>query len=543
MPLINTSVPNLIQGVSQQPDASRFAGQCEEQENALSSVAEGLKKRPNTRHVARLLGQAISSNSFVHFINRDSNEKYVLIHDGTNLRAFNLETGSLAQINGANAYPVSGTYLQTTTARETLKALTIADSTFLLNKQVGIGLGADKSPSIAKDALVFIKQGDYGKKYGFEVEVTSTAGANAVVTVNSNYYSGQGVSTLRYYISSLSIPSGGTGTGFAANDIVDIPLFSSRSITVINTHYGYTVGTFNFGLTVYTQPTMKVLSVDSNGKILTAQIQNQGSFVYTGQGNRFGTGPVSGDTHSDMVSGDWSDLSSPASINIPSTNNTSAALTTTTLTKTYTSGASSSASNADTTTILTNVANLTTGNTGTWSTYFTTESKIESNVLVLKGNSSVVDFSIVPKDGLGGEGIGVIYKETSSISNLPLVAKNGFEVKIVGDAELNQDDYYVKFETTDGEDIGRGSWIECAAPDITLNYNPDTLPIEIVSNGTDFTLRAMKMADRKAGDDNSNPLSSFVGQFISNVFFFKKSSRVFKRRQCYHVRKRLRRIR
>jgi hypothetical protein len=46
MPLINTSVPNLIQGVSQQPDASRFAGQCEEQENALSSVADGLKKRP-----------------------------------------------------------------------------------------------------------------------------------------------------------------------------------------------------------------------------------------------------------------------------------------------------------------------------------------------------------------------------------------------------------------------------------------------------------------------------------------------------------------
>ena len=267
MPLINTSVPNLIQGVSQQPDASRFAGQCEEQENALSSVAEGLKKRPNTRHVARLLGQAISSNSFVHFINRDSNEKYVLIHDGTNLRAFNLETGSLAQINGANAYPVSGTYLQTTTARETLKALTIADSTFLLNKQVGIGLGADKSPSIAKDALVFIKQGDYGKKYGFEVEVTSTAGANAIFTVNSNYYSGQGVSTLRYYISSLSIPSGGTGTGFAANDIVDIPLFSSRSITVINTHYGYTVDFIL--LTVYTQPTMKVLSVDSNGKILT----------------------------------------------------------------------------------------------------------------------------------------------------------------------------------------------------------------------------------------------------------------------------------
>ena len=101
MPLINTSVPNLIQGVSQQPDATRFDGQCEEQENALSSVAEGLKKRPNTRHVARLLQEAIDANSFVHFINRSESEKYVVIHDGTCLKALNINTGNEATINGS----------------------------------------------------------------------------------------------------------------------------------------------------------------------------------------------------------------------------------------------------------------------------------------------------------------------------------------------------------------------------------------------------------------------------------------------------------
>ena len=51
MPLINTSVPNLIQGVSQQSDATRFSGQCEEQENALSSVTGGLVKRPPLQHI------------------------------------------------------------------------------------------------------------------------------------------------------------------------------------------------------------------------------------------------------------------------------------------------------------------------------------------------------------------------------------------------------------------------------------------------------------------------------------------------------------
>ena len=70
MPLINTSLPNLIQGVSQQPDVVRYNGQCEEQENALSSVVDGLVKRPNTRHVARIIQEAISADSFVHFIDR-----------------------------------------------------------------------------------------------------------------------------------------------------------------------------------------------------------------------------------------------------------------------------------------------------------------------------------------------------------------------------------------------------------------------------------------------------------------------------------------
>ena len=55
MPLVNTSVPNLVQGVSQQPDTARYDGQCEEQENALSSVVDGLTKRPSTRHIAKLL--------------------------------------------------------------------------------------------------------------------------------------------------------------------------------------------------------------------------------------------------------------------------------------------------------------------------------------------------------------------------------------------------------------------------------------------------------------------------------------------------------
>ena len=104
MPLINTSVSNLIQGVSQQPDAIRFAGQCEEQENALPSIVDGLQKRPGCQHIVTLLETAsLDANSKIHFIERDQDERYVVIiknktSSTKSIAAFNLSTGNQATI-------------------------------------------------------------------------------------------------------------------------------------------------------------------------------------------------------------------------------------------------------------------------------------------------------------------------------------------------------------------------------------------------------------------------------------------------------------
>ena len=48
MALISQSIPNLINGVSQQPPSLRLNTQAELQENGLSSVVTGLSKRPCT---------------------------------------------------------------------------------------------------------------------------------------------------------------------------------------------------------------------------------------------------------------------------------------------------------------------------------------------------------------------------------------------------------------------------------------------------------------------------------------------------------------
>ena len=44
MPLITRSIPNLIGGVSQQPEVLRLENQGSVQENGFSGVVEGLKK-------------------------------------------------------------------------------------------------------------------------------------------------------------------------------------------------------------------------------------------------------------------------------------------------------------------------------------------------------------------------------------------------------------------------------------------------------------------------------------------------------------------
>jgi len=72
------------------------------------------------------------------------------------------------------------------------------------------------------------------------------------------------------------------------------------------------------------------------------------------------------------------------------------------------------------------------------------------------------DFSIRTEDGLANEALKVAYKEVDSITDLPKHCFNRFRVKIRGDADIDQDDYYVIFQTKDGEDFGEGAWVETA---------------------------------------------------------------------------------
>ena len=124
-------------------------------------------------------------------------------------------------------------------------------------------------------------------------------------------------------------------------------------------------------------------------------------------------------------------------------------------------------------------------------------------------------------DGLANNGLGLVYEAVDSITDLPKFCVNGFTVKVRGDAELTQDDYYVKFETNSGQSEGNGSWIETVGPSELYKFGSGT-PVQLVNTAENtFVLRGMPFGERKAGDNDTNPFPSFVSNNINNIFLFK----------------------
>ncbi len=159
MGLISTTLPNLIGGVSQQPYTIRMASQCEAMENCLPSVVEFLRRRPGTRHIARILPQKVKDAS-VHIIDRDLTEQYAVVCTDGGLAVFDMD-GNPKNVN----FPDGRAYLQTDRPSTNLACLTINDYTFILNKTVRVRMGSRTSPVRTPEALVFIKQASYATDY------------------------------------------------------------------------------------------------------------------------------------------------------------------------------------------------------------------------------------------------------------------------------------------------------------------------------------------------------------------------------------------
>lgn len=461
---ITTTVPNLIQGVSQQPPSVRFAGQCEEQINALASVTRGLIKRPPSRLTANV-GDIAREGDFVYYINRSEQERYVAIlenrTDPSNngkLRIYNLEDGTEASINGSTGGVVlDNDYLVNTdplTSFNKFKGVSLGDSTFILNTDVTVAESPDLSdPQETSKSLLFIKQGDYEKKYSVRIYKASGVNAATFDVVFKTYYSG-------YRIDTITLVDAGSGYS------VEEPITLDWGDLIWET-----APQFNFTIDSITGSVTSV-SISKRGYTLESRVVGQEYLI---------------------------SALDPGEI------------------VTYTSGGSGTASNADTSVIS---AGLTAALRASSFDAEYTFKDYGGYIEILRDDGEPYRVEVI--DGLANGGLGLVNVEVSKLTDLPAKAPDGFVVKIKGDKRNEQDDYYVRFETNNELGFGEGSWIETIGFEVKTNLDADTLPVQLInSNLNEFSFGVTNWEERQVGDDNTNPFPSFVGNKINNFVFYK----------------------
>ena len=169
MALISSSIPNFVNGVSQQPYTLRLNSQGEVQENGLSTVSQGLKKRPPTKHLKKIQSTPLG-NCFIHTINRDLSERYIAVLTNGDLKVYD--------INGVEktvAFPNGKGYLSAPSPSLSFSAITVADYTFITNRNITVAVSGTTTPTRPFEALINVKAGNYGKEYKVYINGTLQA--------------------------------------------------------------------------------------------------------------------------------------------------------------------------------------------------------------------------------------------------------------------------------------------------------------------------------------------------------------------------------
>jgi hypothetical protein len=236
---VAVTIPNLIQGCSQQPDAQRDPSQGEIQVNAVSSIAEGLRKRDSSRTLAKV-STSDFGDAFFHTILRDQQEEYISVITKSSIKVFDLEGTEKTVTADTDAYD----YLETVTdARQQIRAVTIADFTFITNTLTETEMATNVAPNPARpsnhECLVWVKQAVYGNKYVLNIngdQVTVETPVAAVVvdgeTVKENRISSEEIAQALMdgiSVSGLSKSRSGAVIWFRSNSPITVSATDAKS--------------------------------------------------------------------------------------------------------------------------------------------------------------------------------------------------------------------------------------------------------------------------------------------------------------------------
>ena len=238
MPLISSSIPNLINGVSQQPAALRLASQCEQMVNCMPSPVEGLKKRPPAQHIAKLFaGSAGATRPFTTIVDRDGTIKYLVLIQDNAIKVFGLDgsTKTVTTPDGTSYLDIAGE------PSSTFRVASVADYMFIVNREKTVAMSATTSPTWGTKSMVFIRSAEYATTYSITVNSTT-------VSYETLPAGGKRISA-SYSRSSNTVTVTATAHGLLTGDQVDMSFQSGSG----------TAGTFTITVTgantfTYTDP-------------------------------------------------------------------------------------------------------------------------------------------------------------------------------------------------------------------------------------------------------------------------------------------------
>ena len=562
MALVSSSIPNLINGISQQPPEIRLSSQCERQVNGLSSIARGLEKRPGTEHKNKITSTLVD-DTFVHSIRRDRTEEYTMVltrASGTDssvrtktLTIYDQDGVSVPVKSNTNNAVASATtitsadlvYLDTLInvggVQDSIVATTVADTTFLINK-TKVVTKATTDGAVSGEGSVDWKTSSKGSEQ-LEVRLLS-----CVLTYGSTTVTVQAGDTSKLAtgmtISGTGVPVPGSTTissiDAGANTFAMSASANEAATTSLEFSRGYTdEGLIYVKTGDYSSKYVIKLVINPAGVAGTAiaskrtyriGYQTPSSTVNLNQ-KHIGTPNIAavlkaGNTDESTAAGAWDDFDSTDPIegfggwrcvlNRDESGETDAL---------YEPG-------FDAIAVIEN--GLATAN------FVVSMDDTSGSVLSLKCKQP---FTIEVQDSKGGASLVGIKNETLSFTSLP--GKNvpiGYIVKVVGNASATQDDFYVKYEQEVG---GEGVWKETIAPSLDTGFDVTTMPhrlIRLYDNATPpqkfFLYEPVKevaagtgatssfgarfgWSSRKAGDDLSNPFATFTGGKINDILFHK----------------------
>ncbi len=490
MSTVTQFVSNYVLGISEQPDELKLAGQVKDLKNAIPDVTLGCVKRPGSKYVTKITPNS-GTLSWFHIYNDSDNQYIGNVSTSGVFQIWRTSDGAsipldYSGVTGTNA----ATYLSGWTDSTDIQALTINENTFFTNrtKLTAMKSGAsDKSPALVNEVIIELKTISYGKQYALniydpanpgtpitETRATSIAARNDLTSNKPDDGSCQAMT--REVINATA--SGKSNLRYEI-DLRCVPVVDPNNIGDSSNGPQYN---------------------DSYSEFAKLQFGGEGwstGDVHTYTTEKGGTGTIEIKGHTTMRSS-----ANIAAVRPPAT--------------------SSSADEAVTASgILGDMKSSLDAISGTGLT-----ATITGNCLHLQRSTP---FAVsTPEPQL----MNIITNQANNIGELPTNCRHNYVVKIVNSGD-DDDDFYLKFVqnnagTANQNYFGEGVWVECPAPDLEIEIDKDTMPIRLIRelpgstypNGR-FICQSIDYIKRDVGDDNTNPVPSFIGSAIQKMLFFR----------------------